>query len=205
MAEHSRELKGKIEGKIDNFVTTGNIIGLVIHAFLVILRGGIKTVFFFVAITGGNIEKVVEGWGAISGIGLAALVSYFFFMGTIRMKLSTFFKIAGGFIVLIAAGMLVKGISMLQDLKILGSVMPNVYDLTWFLPEHPIDYEHYLRDTGVQPVLSDEVGNFLKVLLGYSSMPSIEEVMACIGYFIVLYLLIYVQHSSCSSKHKKAS
>ncbi|USK62199.1 FTR1 family iron permease [Peribacillus asahii] len=205
MAEHSRELKGKIEGKIDHFVTTGNIIGLVIHAFLVILREGIETVFFFVAITGGNIEKAVEGWGAISGIGLAALVSYFFFKGTMRMKLSTFFKITGGFIVLIAAGMLVKGISMLQDLKIVGSVMPNLYDLTWFLPEHPIDYEHYLRDTGVQPVLSGEVGNFLKALLGYSSMPSIEEVIAYIGYFVVLYLLIYFQHSSYSSKNKKAS
>ncbi|TXK86804.1 iron permease, partial [Parageobacillus sp. SY1] len=66
----------------------------------------------------------------------------------------------------------------------------HVYDLTWLLPEHPIDYEHYLRDHGVAPVFSGEVGVFLKALFGYSSMPSIEEIIAYIGYFVVIYLLV---------------
>ena len=78
---------------------------------------------------------------------------------------------------------------MLQDLKILGSVM-HVYDITWLLPEHPIDYDHYLRDHGTAPLLSGDIGIFLKAFLGYSSMPSIEEVLVYIGYFVVLYMLI---------------
>ncbi|AEH46961.1 FTR1 family iron permease [Parageobacillus thermoglucosidasius] len=190
MAEHSRNIKESVEGKMDQFITTGNVIGMVVHSFLVVLREGVETVFFFAAITHGNIGAAMQGWGAATGIAIAMIVSYLFFKGTMRIPLKTFFKVTGAFIVLIAAGLLVQGISMLQDLNIIGSVMPHVYDLTWLLPEHPIDYEHYLRDHGVAPVFSGEVGVFLKALFGYSSMPSLEEIIAYIGYFVVVYLLV---------------
>jgi high-affinity iron transporter len=200
MAEHSRDLKKNMEGKMNHFISTGNIIGMAIHSFLVVLREGVETVFFFAAITGGNIGAAMQGWGAFTGIILAAIVSYLFFKGTMRVPLKTFFKVTGVFIILIAAGLLVQGISMLQDLNIIGSVMPHVYDITWFLPEHPIDYEHYLRDHGVAPILSGDIGIFLKALFGYSSMPSLEEVIAYIGYFVVIYLLINARHSKEETK-----
>lgn len=195
MAEHSQDMKKNVEGKMDRFITTGNVVGMVVHSFLVVLREGVETVFFFAAITGGNIGAAMQGWGAITGVVIAALVSYVFFKGTMRVPLKTFFKVTGAFIILIAAGLLVQGISMLQDLNIIGSVMPHVYDLTWLLPEHPIDYAHYLRDQGVAPLLSGDVGVFLKALFGYSSMPSLEEVIAYIGYFVVIYLLINSRHA----------
>lgn len=190
MAKHSKNLKGNMEGKMNSFISTGNIAGMVIHSFLVVLREGVETVFFFAAITGGNIEAALKGWGAVTGFIIAFVVSYFFFKGTMKVSLKTFFKATGAFIILIAAGLLVQGISMLQDLSIIGSVMPHVYDITWFLPEHPIDYEHYIRDHGSVPIFSGEVGIFLKALFGYSSMPSIEEIIAYVGYFVVIYLLV---------------
>lgn len=208
MAEHSRDLKGNMEGKMNKFISTENIIGMVVHSFLVVLREGVETVFFFAAITGGNIGAAMQGWGAITGVLIASVVSYFFFKGTMRVPLKTFFKVTGAFIILIAAGLLVQGISMLQDLNIIGSVMPHVYDLTWFLPEHPIDYDHYLRDHGVAPILSGDIGIFLKALFGYSSMPSIEEVIVYIGYFVGVYLLISTKNagkksSKVETKQKK--
>jgi high-affinity iron transporter len=200
MAEHSRDMKKNVEGKMDRFITTGNVVGMVIHSFLVVLREGVETVFFFAAITGGNIGAAMQGWGALTGVVIAAFVSYIFFKGTMRIPLKTFFKVTGAFIILIAAGLLVQGISMLQDLNIIGSVMPHVYDLTWLLPEHPIDYQHYLRDHGVAPILPGDVGVFLKALFGYSSMPSLEEVIAYVGYFVVVYLLINSRHSKEARK-----
>ncbi|OJE43666.1 iron permease [Bacillus proteolyticus] len=190
MAEHSKNMTANMENKMNQYITAGNIIGMVVHSFLVVLREGVETVFFFAAITGGNIGEAMKGWGAISGLLVAAVVSFLFFKGTMRISLKVFFKVTGAFIVLIAAGLLVQGVSMLQDLKILGSVMPHVYDITWLLPEHPIDYDHYLRDHGTAPLLSGDIGIFLKAFLGYSSMPSIEEVLVYIGYFVVLYMLI---------------
>ncbi|WP_349408077.1 FTR1 family iron permease [Pseudalkalibacillus sp. SCS-8] len=190
MAKHSRNLKGEMESKLDGYLTAGNVIGMVFHTFLVVLREGIETVFFFAAITGGNIEKAITGWGAISGVLIAIVVCHLFFKGTMRVPLKTFFKVTGAFIVVVAAGLLVQAISMMQDLKIIGSIMPHAYNLTSILPEHPIDYAHYLRDYGVAPLLSGEIGIFLKALFGYSSMPSIEEILAYIGYFVVIYLLV---------------
>ncbi|PLR77732.1 iron permease [Bacillus sp. V3-13] len=189
MAKHSRDLKGEMEGKIDRFISAGNIVGMVIHSFLVVLREGVETVFFFAAITGGNIGAAMQGWGAITGAVLAAVVAYIFFKGTMRIPLKTFFRVTGAFIILISAGLLVQAISMMQDLDMIGSVIPHLYDITWFLPEHPIDYSHYLRDHGTAPLLSGEIGIFLKALFGYSSMPSIEEVIAYFGYFAAIYLL----------------
>ncbi len=190
MASHSKNLKGKAEDKMSHLITTGNVVGMVIHSFLVVLREGVETVFFFAAITGGDIGKGFEGWGALTGVLIAAVISYLFFKGTMRIPLKSFFKVTGIFIVLIAGGLLVQGISMMQDIKMIGSVIPHVYDLTWFLPEHPIDYAHYLRDNGVAPLLSGDIGIFFKALFGYSSMPSIEEIVAYLGYFAVIYLLV---------------
>ncbi|NNV05505.1 FTR1 family protein [Geobacillus sp. C56-T2] len=200
MAEHSQDIKKSVEGKLDQFITAGNIVGMVIHSFLVVLREGVETVFFFAAITHGNIGAALQGWGAVTGMAIAALVSYFFFKGTMRIPLKTFFKVTGAFIVLIAAGLLVQAISMMQDIGLIGSVMPHVYDLTWLLPEHPIDYEHYLRDHGVAPIFSGEVGVFFKALFGYSSMPSLEEMIAYIGYFVVIYLLVTSRQGQKNSK-----
>ncbi|MED3746825.1 FTR1 family iron permease [Geobacillus stearothermophilus] len=205
MAEHSRDMKQNVEGKMDQFITAGNVAGMVIHSFLVVLREGVETVFFFAAITHGNIGAAIQGWGAATGIAIAALVSYFFFKGTMRIPLKAFFKVTGAFIVLIAAGLLVQAISMMQDIGLIGSVMPHVYDLTWLLPEHPIDYEHYVRDHGVAPVFSGEVGVFLKALFGYSAMPSLEEVIAYIGYFVVIYLLVTSRHGQQSGKQEQPS
>ncbi|MFC4766925.1 FTR1 family iron permease [Effusibacillus consociatus] len=206
MAQQSRDMKGQVQGKLDQFITAGNVFGMVMHSFLVVLREGVETVFFFAAITGGDIGKALQGWGAVTGIVLAAVVSYFFFKGTMRIPLQTFFRVTGAFIILIAAGLLVQGVSMLQDLNIIGSLVPHLYDLTWLMPEHPIDHQHYVRDTGHEPILSGQVGIFLKALFGYSSMPSLEEVVVYVGYFVVLYLLLgnrkarAVRQDNCESR-----
>ncbi|AMA72453.1 FTR1 family protein [Aneurinibacillus thermoaerophilus] len=190
MAAQAKDISSEMKGKYDRFITTGNVIGMVVHAFLVVLREGVETVFFFAAITGGDIGKAMQTWGSFGGIVLAAVVSFLFFRGTMRIPLKTFFKVTGAFIVLIAAGLIVQAISILQDMNILGSLVPHVYDLTWFMPEHPIDEQHYIRDTGHTPVISGDVGVFLKALFGYASSPSLEECLVYWGYFLGLYLLL---------------
>lgn len=195
MAEQSKQTTGKVQGKFDQFITTGNVVGMVIHAFLVVLREGVETIFFFAAITGGDIGKAMQNWGSLTGIVIAGVVAFFFFRGTMKVPLKTFFKVTGVFIVLIAAGLLVQGFSILQDMNIIGSVVPHLYDLTWFMPEHPIDQLHYIRDAGHAPLISGEVGIFLKALFGYSSAPSLEECLVYWGYFISLYLLLRSHNS----------
>jgi high-affinity iron transporter len=190
MSNQSRQLRDKMEGKLDQFITTGSVVGMVTHSFLVVLREGVETVFFFAAISDGNIEAAMKGWGAITGIIAAIVLNYVIFKGSMKVSPKMFFKVTGIFIVLIAAGLLVQAISILQDLEVIGTVVPHLYDLTWLMPEHPIDQEHYIRDTGHAPIISAQVGIFLKALFGYSSMPSLEEVVVYVGYFASLYMLL---------------
>ena len=189
MAEQSKHSTGKVQGKFDQFITTGNVVGMVLHAFLVVLREGVETVFFFAAITGGDIGRAIQNWGSVTGIVIAAIVAFLFFRGTMKVPLKTFFKVTGVFIVMIAAGLLVQGVAILQDMNVIGSVSHHVYNLTWLMPEHPIDELHYIRDTGHAPFISGDVGIFLKALFGYSSSPSLEEILVYCGYFVALYLL----------------
>ncbi len=205
MAKQSREMKEKMEGKLDQFITAGNVVGMVFHSFLVVLREGVETVFFFAAITRGDIGAAMSGWGAITGIALAGLLSYLIFKGGMKISPRLFFQATGIFIVLIAAGLLVQAVSIMQDINMIGSVIPHLYDITWFMPEHPIDYEHFVRDTGVEPVISGQVGIFFKALFGYSSMPSLEEVIVYIGYFIALYILLGFSQSKAVKTERKAT
>lgn len=196
MAKQSKEMKDKSVSKMDQFVTAGNIAGMVLHSFLVVLREGVETVFFFAAITQGNIGNAFKGWGAITGILLAFAVSFLLFRGGRKVSPRVFFKWTGILIVMIAAGLLVQAVGMMQDINMIGTVIPHLYDITWFMPEHPIDHAHYVRDTGDNPIISGEVGIFLKALFGYSAMPSLEEVMVYLGYFAALYVLIVRRNSA---------
>ncbi len=65
MAEHSKDIKSSMEGKMSKYVSKGDVLGMVMHSFLVVLREGVETVFFFAAITGGNIGAAVQGWGQL--------------------------------------------------------------------------------------------------------------------------------------------
>lgn len=45
MAEHSKNMTANMENKMNQYITAGNIIGMVVHSFLVVLREGVETVF----------------------------------------------------------------------------------------------------------------------------------------------------------------
>lgn len=208
MSKQSKDMKGHLQSKFNKLLTTGSILNMVVHSFLVVLREGVETVFFFAAISGGDIQKAISSWGALFGVIAAAAVAFFFFNGTKRIPLASFFKGTGMLIMVIAAGLLVQGIGMLQDLGYIGSVyeteggqIGQVYNITWLMPEHPIDEEHYIRNTGEKPVFSGQVGIFMKAMLGYSQSPSVEEFA---GYWLYYLLVFFLVNMSTKSSGKQA-
>jgi high-affinity iron transporter len=187
MSDNSKGISGKTKEKIGHLVTAGSAIGMVIHAYLVVLREGVETVFFFMAVSKGDISQAIQSWGALLGLVAAALLSYLMFKRMVKFPIAVFFKATGFLIMMIAAGLLVQAIGLMQDLKIMGSVMPEAYNIAWFMPEHPIDGEQLIRDTGIHPLISGNVGIFFATMFGYSHNPSVEQVVAYIGYYVVLF------------------
>lgn len=206
MTQQSRNLQGKVEHKIAAILTVGGAINMVTHSFLVVVREGVETVFFFAAITGGNIQKALESWGALTGLVLAVVIGYLFFKGTKKVKLRTFFRITSVFLMMISAGLFVQAIGIMQDIGIMGSIyrtaggeIGEVYNITAFMPEHPQDEGHYIRDTGNEPLINGQVGIFLKAFLGYTQNPSVEEFIFYWGYYLMALILLALQ----KKRHEK--
>jgi high-affinity iron transporter len=113
------------------------------------------------------------------------------------LPLRTFFTVTKVLILIIAAGLTAQGVGVLQDQGIIGSVyktaageVGELYNLVAILPEHPVDEEHYIRDSGKHPLISGDVGIFLKAMFGYTHNPSVEEFVSYWLYYIVIFFLI---------------
>lgn len=197
MAKQSATFQERIEAKVSAILTAGSIANLIVHSYLVVLREGVETVFFFAAISGGDIQKALTSWGALLGLIAAGVLAWYFFRGARRISLSVFFRVTTVLLVLIAAGLLVQGIGVMQDMKLIGSLyrtpggeIGEIYNITWFMPEHPQDEIHYIRDTGEKPLISGQVGIFFKAFLGYTQAPSLEEFAAYWLYLLTMYVLL---------------
>jgi len=197
MGKQSREYQASVQSKVATILTAGGVVNMIVHAFLVTVREGVETVFFFAAIGGGDIQAALTSWGAVLGVVLAGALGLLMFKGAKRIPLGKFFRVTSVFLMLIAGGLLVQAIGIMQDIGLIGSVYETpggqpgeVYNLAWLMPEHPNDEDHYIRDTGHRPLIGGQTGVFFHAFLGYSHNPSVEEVVAYCGYYILLYVLL---------------
>jgi high-affinity iron transporter len=197
IGQQNINFQSNIQSKVNHIITTGSIINMLVHSYLVVLREGIETVFFFAAISGGDIQKAMTSWGALLGLIVATGIAVYFFKGSKRVPLGLFFKGTSVLLALIAAGLIVQGIGVMQDLKLMGSVyktpggeIGEVYNIIGFMPEHPIDEEQYIRDTGKSPLIGGGVGIFFKAFLGYTHNPSFEEFAFYWLYFVMVFLIL---------------
>jgi high-affinity iron transporter len=200
MSQQSRNLQGQVENKIASILTVGGVLNMIIHSFLVVVREGVETVFFFAAITGGDIQLALQSWGALFGLILAVVVGYLFFKGTKKIQLKTFFRITSIFLVMIAGGLLVQAVGIMQDIGMMGTLFKTpggevgeIYNLTAIMPEHPLDEMQYIRDNGEHPLINGQVGIFFKAFLGYTQNPSIEEFVLYWAFYLIIIILLGLQ------------
>ncbi|SFJ25853.1 high-affinity iron transporter [Paenibacillus sp. UNC496MF] len=205
MSKQNREMRTKLQSRVALILTTGGALNMIAHSFLVTLREGVETVFFFAAISGGDISKALQSWGALAGLLAAAALGVAVFKGSKRIPIGTFFKATSVFLVMIAAGLFVQAVGGLQDAGVVGSVYKTpggqtaaMYDLTWLLPEHPVDETNYIRDTGEHPVFHGELGVFFRAFLGYSEDPSLEEFALYWLYYVFVFVMIARQRKKAS-------
>jgi high-affinity iron transporter len=197
MSQQSQDMRERLQTKVALILTTGGAVNMIIHSFLVTLREGVETVFFFAAISGGDIQRALQSWGALLGVICAALLGFLVFRGGRRISLRTFFKVTGVFLVMIAAGLFVQAIAVMQDMRMVGTVfrtaggeVGELYNIQWFMPEHPQDEMNYIRDYGEEPLVNGQIGIFFRAFLGYTHNPSVEEFVGYWGfYFLVLVLM----------------
>jgi high-affinity iron transporter len=137
MARAARGLGGELRGQIDRAAEGGRW-SLAVVAALAVGREGLETALFLWAATqtatGAHTAATVPAWqpltGAALGLATAVVLGYLLYRGAVRINLTRFFTWTGGFLIVIAAGVLGYGIHDLQEAGILPGLNNLAFDVS---------------------------------------------------------------------------
>jgi len=176
MQQHARLIKGQVQHRIDEARASNRlwVVGLI--AFTSVFREGAETVLFL----WGIVSEEGAGWGSlvggIAGIVGAAALGWAVFRGGQRLSLQRFFSVTTVFIMLLAAGLLSRGIGRLQGMGFLPFSEP-VWNTSWLLSDGSV------------------VGGFLSGLVGYRAQPTLPEVFAYVAYVVIVGLILFARRA----------
>ncbi|MCH7698000.1 MAG: FTR1 family protein [Chloroflexi bacterium] len=167
MRRQARTLGGDLRKRVDQSLAGGTVLGLSSIVFIGVVREGLETALFLLAVVFDS-SATSTAIGAFSGLALAIVLGYLIYRGGERINLRLFFQITGGVIIVVAAGLLAKGVHELQE----AGVLDTLYAPVW--------------DVGSNPIIGHgQFTNFLKGFLGWSPDPSIEQLAAWAIYIVV--------------------
>ena len=133
MAKHSRELKSHLHGSVDRALN-GGVWGLVVIAFVAVLREGLETaLFLFAGFQSADGASIAVG-GAILGLVVAAVFGVLIYQGALRISLSALFGWTGVLLIIVAAGLLSYGLHEFQEAGLLPGAENIAFDVSATIP-----------------------------------------------------------------------
>jgi high-affinity iron transporter len=174
MRKHARSLKGELEGKAGAAIADGSTMALAFVAFTAVAREGLETALFLLSTTtssdGGDVVL-----GTLLGLVLATVLGFLVYQGSHLIDMRKFFLVTGLLIILFAAGLLARAVLFLQASGDLGTWDNAVYNLT--------GYDWLTQST--------QSGRFLAGIFGWDPRPSIEQVIAYLGFLLPVGFLYF--------------
>jgi high-affinity iron transporter len=177
MSKQARFLKSELEAGVNKAAASAGKRAVFWLAFIAVVREGVElalfiTAAFFAGNQGGITSEIVQTLiGTILGVGTAALLSWTLFATTVRLDLRRFFQVTGFFLILFAAGLIAHGVYEFNEVGWIPAVVEHIWNVDAIISE------------------SSLVGQLLKTLFGYSSSPSLTEMIAYFGYLAVVIFL----------------
>lgn len=165
MARQAKNLSGELRGRVDALAekTAVGVAGL---AFFAVIREGFETSIFIwsaARVTGDDTNPVL---GAVLGLITATVLGYLIYRGAVKLNLSKFFAYTGGFLVIVAAGILAYAAHEFQEIGVLNFLTATAYDLTGVIaPDSTVD-------------------SLLRGAFGFRAAPSQLETLLWIAYVI---------------------
>lgn len=172
MTRKGRRLSSEIRSDVDRSLLGGGW-SIALLAFLTVGREGVETSLFIWSAAQGAARNWVTIAAALGGILTAVLLGVLISKGLVRINFSRFFTVTGGFLILVAAGVLSYGVHDLQEAGVLPGLMPYAYDLSALVSPGNV----------VGAVL---VGALLKGLLNFSVQATWLEISAWLLYVAVV-------------------
>jgi high-affinity iron transporter len=145
MAKQSRAMAGSLRGQIDQAVVKSGW-SLALVAFLAVLREGVETSVLLWSSTKTTATDSSPMWGAVLGLAAATALGYLIYRGAVKLNLSAFFRITGGYLIVVAAGILAYAVGEFQEIGWLPFLTAHTYDVSAALPEASL-FEIILKGT----------------------------------------------------------
>lgn len=187
MRKQARFLKSELEDGVNKAVASAGKSAVFWLAFVAVVREGIElslfiTAAFFVGDTSQVTNNVAQTLaGTILGLGTAILLGYTLFATTVRLDLRRFFQVTGLLLILFAAGLVAHGVHEFNEVGWIPPVVEHIWDVNALLDENSV------------------AGQLMKTLFGYNGNPSLTEIIAYIGYLVVI-LSLWRREATVPSK-----
>ncbi|NHJ46357.1 MAG: hypothetical protein FK733_01090 [Asgard group archaeon] len=179
MLRTSKDIKGKLEDRIELTISKEKRFGLIALAFITVAREGIETVLFMTGVIAAESNVWAIIWSSIAGIAVSVVIGIALFWSGQKINLKYFFNITSILLIIFAAGLFTHGIHELQELGWFGSEEFFLQRIVW-------DTSAFLNDK------TTELGKFLRAMFGYQDKPTWMELFVYIGYVLVAGIIVVV-------------
>jgi len=173
MSGNAGGLKRELESAADEALGEGSSTALVLMAFLAVLKEGFETAVFLLATFSASTNAALAVAGAALGIVTAAVIGYGLYTGGMRINLRRFFSITSGFLLLIAAGLVVSTLGSMREAGWLNAGQQRTVDLSWLAPPGSVQ------------------GALFTGVLGIPPDPRLIQVVGWFAYLIPMCVLVY--------------
>lgn len=167
MRRQSRTVAQSIRHGVDDAVERGGMFALAALVFVMVLREGIETGLFMFGISQTSTPLGVT-LGAVAGIAGAVGLGYAVYAGGKRIDFGSFFKVTGVLLIVVAAGLMARGVAIIE----IEGLIPAFFYPLWNL-------------THVSVLTSESVvGQSLTAFLGWDPQPDLLEFAAWAFYLL---------------------
>jgi high-affinity iron transporter len=174
MRNHAHQMKNELESHAASALQSGSAGALIGMAFLAVLREGLETAVFLLALLNSSNDPATTLSGAVLGIAVACAIGYAIYRGGVSINMARFFKLTGFVLVLVAAGLFANAAHTAWEAGWLHVLHEQAANLEW------------LVDPGsVRAAL-------LTGMLGLQPRPTHAEVIAWFAYAIPMGILVLI-------------
>lgn len=180
MQKAARMMKQELHHSLQTALRRGRGHGwaLVGMAFLAVVREGLESVFFLLAVFQQSPSAGMK-WGAVLGLAASVVIGWLIYLGAIRINLARFFRYTGVFLIFVAAGLATGSFRALHEAGVWN--VWQVHPLNWSL-HMPADFSTVLHEDSPLGVL---LGGFF----GYTDHPVLGDFIIYFAYLLpVLWL-----------------
>jgi high-affinity iron transporter len=151
MRRHAADLKGDLQERASLALVQGSAFGLILMAFLAVLREGLETAVFMLAAFQQSDRPGLTGTGALLGVAVAVVLGYLIYRGGVKINLSKFFRVTGVVLVLVGAGLLAFAVHTAHEAGWWHLLLDRAVDLRWLIDPGSVQSALITGMFGIQP------------------------------------------------------